>query len=133
MSTETEKRMRRREVEIFLGPMACSCAGMPSPAKMEKVSRALNLERALQKDYEGVFSVKTWNLGADEEYEEGINVLGAYLDDAGEAELAEHPVFAVRDVTPSVAVDGKLVWIGDCPEAAGYLERFGTAARSKPS
>jgi len=68
-----------RRVEIFLGPVACSCSGMPSPAKLEKIEKALN------------------------------------------------------DATPSIAVDGKITWIRDCPETADFLDRFGTTAKNKQS
>ena len=124
---------QRRSVEIFLGPTACSCSGMPSPAKLEKVERTLNLRSGLEEGYADVFSVRTWDLGMDGDYEEGMKVLGSYLRDAGDDELAEHLAFAVRDATPSVAVDGKLVWIRDCPSVVEILERFGTGAISKPS
>ena len=60
-----------RRVEIFLGPVACSCSGMPSPAKLEKIEKALNLKRSLEKDYGDAFKVKTWDLGDDSCYEEG--------------------------------------------------------------
>ena len=66
-----------RRVEIFLGPVACSCSGMPSPAKLEKK--------------------------------------------------------ALSDATPSIAVDGKITWIRDCPETADFLDRFGTTAKNKQS
>jgi len=123
----------RHRVEIFLGPLACSCAGMPSPAKLEKIDRSLRLISGLEENCGDVFSVKTWDLGTDEDYEEGIQVLGRYLREAENEELADHLAFAVKDATPSVAVDEKLVWIRDCPSVVEILERFGTGAISKPS
>ena len=122
-----------RKVEIFLGPMACSCSGMPSPAKLEKVDGALNLRRSIEKEYGDAFQVKTWDLGEDSNYEEGLKLLGDYLRDAGEGELADRLAFAVNDATPSVAVDGKLVWIRDCPDMGDFLERCETAVRSETS
>jgi len=77
----------RRRVEIFIGPIACSCAGGPSPARQEKLTRALALKNALEKD--GRFDVRAWRLGEDEEYEEGIRALRT--------------------------VDGKLEYLGDAP------------------
>ncbi|HEY5527386.1 MAG TPA: hypothetical protein VIK02_07385 [Candidatus Anoxymicrobiaceae bacterium] len=122
-----------RRVEIFLGPVACSCSGMPSPAKLEKIEKALNLKRSLEKDYGDAFKVKTWDLGDDSCYEEGLKVLARYLREAGEIELAAGLAFAVNDATPSIAVDGKITWIRDCPETADFLDRFGTTAKNKQS
>jgi len=122
----------RRRVEIFLGPMACSCSGMPSPAKLEKIDSALILKRSIEKDYGDAFQIKTWDLGDDSSYEEGLKLLERYLRDTGETDLAEGLAFAINDATPSVAVDGKLVWIRDCPVIDDFLDRFGTVARSTP-
>ena len=114
----------RHRVEIFLGPLACSCAGMPSPAKLEKIDRSLRLISGLEENCGDVFSVKTWDLGTDEDYEEGIQVLGRYLREAENEELADHLAFAVKDATPSVAVDGKLIWVHDCPDMEDFMERI---------
>ena len=125
--------MVKKRAEIFLGPMACSCSGMPSPAKLQKIDIALNLRRSIEKDYGDAFQVKTWDLGDDSCYEKGLKLLGDYLRAAGEAELADRLAFAVNDATPSVAVDGKLVWIRDCPDMCDFLERCETAVRSETS
>lgn len=109
----------RRRVEIFIGPIACSCAGGPSPARQEKLTRALALKNALEKD--GRFDVRAWRLGEDEEYEEGIRALRTYLEGAGEDELAENLGFSVNNATPSVAVDGKLEYLGDAPTTERFL------------
>lgn len=103
-----------RKVEIFIGYIACSCAGGPSPAKQEKITRAFALEGAL-KEMGDRFEVRTWRLGDDDEYEEGTAALRTYLREAGEEELADRLAFALNDATPSVALDGKLMWIRDCP------------------
>jgi len=106
--------MVKRRVEIFIGPTACSCAGGPSPARQEKIAKAF----ALKSDLEGMVDrcdVRTWRLGDDEDYEEGLVILGGYLREAGEGELADRLAFALNDATPSVALDGKLVWVRDCP------------------
>ena len=94
-----------RKVEIFLGPMACTCSGMPSPAKLEKIDRAINLRRSIEKDHGDAFQIKTWDLGDDSSYEEGLKLLGRYLRDAGDTDLADRLAFAVNDATPSVAVE----------------------------
>ena len=124
---------QRRLVEIFLGPMACSCSGMPSPAKLQKIDSALTLRRFLEKEQQDTFQVKTWDLGDESIYEEGLRLLRDYLRDGGEGDLADRLAFAINDATPSIAVDGKIAWIRDCPETADFMDRFGTAAKSKQS
>ena len=121
----------KRYVEIFIGPIPCSCAGGPSPARQQKIGMAFALKSAFENDER--FEVRTWKLGDDSSYEEGLKLLGEYLRDAGESEIADRLAFAVNSATPSVAVDGKLVWIRDCPDVADLLERFGTAVRRDTS
>jgi hypothetical protein len=119
---------RRAKVELFLGPIAATCAGGPTPAKQEKITKAFALRTELEKRHSDRFEVVTWDLGKDEEYDEGLRHLGRYLLEAGEDEAAEANAFAINVTTPSVAVQGELVWIGDCPtvdeliEWAGFLE-----------
>lgn len=103
----------KRHVEIFIGPIPCSCAGGPSPARQEKLARALALKYALE--HEDVFDVRTWMLGDDGDYEEGLRTLRRYLDRAGEEELAANLAFTVNTATPSVVVDGQLRYLGDAP------------------
>ena len=100
-------------VEIFIGPIPCSCAGGPSPARQEKITRAFALKSALEKD-DG-FDMRTWMLGEDGDYDEGLRTLRRYLDRAGEEELASNLAFTVNTATPSVAVDGQLRYLGDAP------------------
>lgn len=106
--------MVKRRVEIFIGPAACSCAGGLSPAKQDKIARAFALKSALR-GISDRFEIRTWRLGDDEDYEEGLATLVGYLRDAGEEDLADRLAFALNDATPSVALDGKLVWVRDCP------------------
>lgn len=103
-----------RKVEIFIGPISCSCAGGPTPAKQEKITRAFTLDGAL-KEMGDRFDVRTWRLGDDGDYEEGMAILRRYLSEAGEEELAGRLAYALGAATPSVAVNGKLAWIRDCP------------------
>jgi len=110
----------KRHVEIFIGPIACSCAGGPSPAKQEKITRALALEGTL-KEMGDRFDVHTWRLGDDDDYEEGMAALRKYLREAGEEELADRLAFALNDATPSVALDRKLMWVRDCPTVEELL------------
>jgi hypothetical protein len=117
----------RRRVEIFIGPIACTCAGGPSPARQEKITRAFALEGAL-KEMSDRFDVRTWRLGDDRDYEEGMASLRRYLHSAGEEELSDRLAFVVNDVTPAVAIDGKLMWVRDCPaaeELSSYAEDSG--------
>jgi hypothetical protein len=106
--------MVKRRVEIFIGPTACSCAGGLSPARQEKITRAFELESALR-GMSDRFEIRTWRLGDEEDYEEGLAALGGYLREAGEGDLADKLAFAVNDMTPAVALDGKLIRFRDCP------------------
>ncbi len=112
----------KRHVEIFIGPIACSCAGGPSPARQEKITRAFALNSALEKDDE--FDVRAWMLGEDDDYEEGMRALRGYLERAGEEELASNLAFAVNSATPSVAIDGRLVYLGEAPTPEQLLARL---------
>jgi hypothetical protein len=111
----------KRYVEIFIGPIACSCAGGPSPAKQEKIALAFALKNALEKE-EG-FDVRTWRLGEDDDYEEGMRTLTVYLEKAGEEELAANLSFAVNSATPSVAVEGRLEYLAEVPTPERFLAR----------
>lgn len=106
--------MAKNKVEIFIGPTACSCAGGLSPAKQEKIARAFALESALR-GMSDRFEIRTWRLGGEEDYEVGLAALGRYLREASEVDLADRLAFTLNDATPSVALNGKLVWIRDCP------------------
>ncbi len=110
-------------VEIFIGPIACTCAGGPTPARQEKITRALALKAALEKD--AGFEVRAWMLGEDADYEEGMRALRGYLEGAGETELAENLAFSLNSATPSVAVDGELKYIGEVPAAELFFEEAG--------
>ena len=62
-----------------MGPIACSCAGGPTPARQEKFTHAFLLKRALEKEYADSFEVTVVNLGDEREYEEGITRLKRYV------------------------------------------------------
>lgn len=111
--------LAKRHVEIFIGPIACSCAGGPSPARQEKITRAITLKSALEKDDE--FDVRAWMLGEDADYEEGMRTLRGYLERAGEEELAANLGFAVNSATPSVAVEGRLEYLAEVPTSERFL------------
>lgn len=106
--------MKKKRVDIFIGPIACTCAGGPSPAKQEKITKAFTLKNALKKEPVR-FEVFTWNLGEDDKYGEGFELLRKYLLDSGKRELSENLAFSINNATPSVAVDGDIVNSNDIP------------------
>ncbi len=112
----------RTRVELFLGPIAATCAGGPTPAKQEKITKAFALRTELETRHPDRFEVITWDLGRDEDYEKGLKRLGRYLLEAGEDDAAEAVAFAVNVATPAVAVHSELVWIGDCPTVDELIE-----------
>lgn len=111
-------------VDIFIGPIACTCAGGPTPARQEMISRAFALQRELESTDER-FEVRTWRLGDESDYAEGIALLGRYLLEAGEDELAGHLAYSLNEATPAVAVDGRLVAVRRCPGIDELLEPGG--------
>jgi hypothetical protein len=102
-----------KRVEIFIGPIACTCAGGPTPARQEKITRAFALKSALESD--PTCEVRVWMLGEDADYNEGMRALRRCLEEAGETELAENLAFSLNSATPSVAVDGRLICLADVP------------------
>ena len=63
-----------------------------------------------------------WDLGDDTVYDDALKVLARYLREAGETEFADRVAFALNSFTPSLAVDGRLLWINDCPDERELLE-----------
>lgn len=82
---------------------------------------AFALKSALEKE-EG-FDVRTWRLGEDDDYDEGMRKLRVYLEKAGEEELAANLAFAVNSAKPSVAVEGRLEYLGEAPSPERLLAR----------
>ena len=118
--------MAKRKVEIFIGPIACSCAGGLTPAKQEKVTRALVLKSALERNHSDKYDVEYFDLGDDAAYDESLKLLRRRLEEAGEHERAAGAAYSIKDITPAIAVDGKLEWTGDAPEADEFLRRYST-------
>jgi|GEM_PF-1054878 hypothetical protein len=110
-------KARKPRVEIFLGPLAATFVGGLPPARQESISRAYALRRELENVYEESIDVRTWDLGTDADYTEGLRRLALYLGDAGDDRFSSHAAFSINYITPAVAVNCKLVSIGDCPEA----------------
>ena len=117
--------MEKTKVEIFMGPTACSCAGGPTPARQEKLTRAFLLKRALEKEHADSFEVTVVNLGDEREYEEGITRLKRYIGEAGEGQGEDGIAFSLDSVTPAVSVDGRLISLGDCPSVGDFMENEG--------
>jgi hypothetical protein len=67
--------------------------------------------------------VRTWRLGEDDDYEEGVRTLRGYLERAVEEELAANLAFAVNGATASVAVEGRLEYLAEVPTPERFLAR----------
>lgn len=109
-------------VEIFIPPTSCQCGAHPTPARQEKIGRALALCRYLQ----GIETIdlEVCDLGDDVACSDGMRRLSALLREAGESELSARAAYAMNEITPSVAVDGKLVCIKDCPTSDAFDEEY---------
>jgi len=103
-----------QRVDIFFGSFLCSCAGGVSQAKQEKITKAFSLARELKKNNN--FEVHTWRLGDKGDYEKGISLLKDYLINSGEEDLAKDLTFSLNSVTPAVALNGRVIGLGDVPE-----------------
>jgi hypothetical protein len=114
-----------REVEIFLGPMACSCSGVFDLRDQEKHSRAEMLIAALRERPEEV-ELRVFDPSEDSAYAEYVKRLRGYLRQAGEEELADRIAFSLKQITPAVAVDGRLECFGAVPPTEEFLERLST-------
>jgi hypothetical protein len=73
--------------------------------------------------------VAVWDLGRDEQYHEGLGLLRDYLREAGRSELADRVAYAVNSVTPSVVVNGRLIYLNDCPGVDEFLRVVKGSAR----
>ena len=110
------------EVEIFLGPMACSCSGVFSLRDQERHSRAEMLIAALGQQPQ--VKLRVYDPSEDGAYAEYMKKLRGYLRQAGEDEIADRIAFSLKQVTPAIAVDGKLEYLGSVPEAAELVEHL---------
>jgi hypothetical protein len=112
-----------RRVEIFLGPMACSCSGVFDLRDQEKHSRTEMLIASLRERQDEV-ELRVFDPSEDGAYAEYMKKLRSYLRQAGEGELADRIAFSLKQITPAVAVDGKLECIGSVPSAGEFLDRL---------
>lgn len=112
-----------RKVEIFLGPMACSCSGVFSLRDQEKHSQAEMLIAALRERPSEV-ELLVFDPSEDSAYAEYIKKLKGYLRQAGEDALADRIAFSLKQVTPAVSVDGRLEFMGTVPPTAEFLDRL---------
>jgi len=109
-----------KRVEVFLGPVACSCSGVFSLRDQEKHSRAEMLIAALR-ERPGEVDVRVYDPSEDSAYAEYMKKLKGYLRRAGEDELADRAAFSLKQITPAIAVDGRLEYFGSVPEIAQLL------------
>jgi len=112
-----------KKVEIFLGPMACSCSGVFSLRDQEKHSRAEMFIAALRECADEV-ELRVFDPSEDSAYAEYIKKLKGYLRQAGEEELADRISFSLKQITPAVAVDGRLECFGAVPPMEEFLKRL---------
>jgi hypothetical protein len=112
-----------RKIEIFLGPMACSCSGVFLLRDQEKHSRAEMLIAALRERQDEVV-LRVFDPSEDGAYAEYMKKFRSYLRQAGEGELADRIAFSLKQITPAIAVDGKLECIGSVPPADEFLDRL---------
>jgi hypothetical protein len=115
----------RKKVEIFLKPPACACTGaITSLAEQEKYSRAELLLDILE-DHPDKVETQAYYLVDGSSYGEVLKLLASYLRDAGEEEFADRVAFSIKYVTPSIAIDGKLKYIGEAPDIDKFLDEIG--------
>ncbi len=67
--------------------------------------------------------LRVFDPSEDGAYAEYMKKLGGYLRPAGEDELADRIAFSLKQITPAVAVDGRLECTGNVPAAAELLDR----------
>lgn len=113
--------MDKKTVEIFIGPIACNCAGGPAPAVQEKITKAYALKGGLEK-MKDRFEVRVYRMDDDSDYDEASRLLTDYLKKTGEGDLMERPGFQIVSATPAVAVDETLVCFTDVPTLEGFLD-----------
>jgi len=109
-----------KRVEVFLGPVACSCSGVFSLRDQEKHSRAEMLITALR-DRPDDIELRVYDPSEDNAYAEYMKKLKGYLRQVGEEEFADRIAFSLKQVTPAIAVDGILECYGSVPEIKGFL------------
>jgi len=118
-----------KRVEVWPGPVAHDCSGIGTPRDQEKQSRLSRIMRVLENDYARSVQLVPYNIFDDAQYAEALQVLGRYLRKRGEEELADRVAFSVRQVTPAIAVDGELLYVGNAPELADFLVEPGLEVR----
>lgn len=112
-----------KKVEVFLGPVACSCSGVFSLRDQEKHSRAEMLIAALR-DRPDVIELRVYDPSEDNAYAEYMKKLKGYLRQAGEDELADRIAFSLKQITPAIAVNGILECYGSVPCTGEFLDRL---------
>ena len=116
-----------KTVEVFPGPVACDCSGIGTPRDQEKQSRLSRIIQVLESDYASKVEVIQHDIFDDAQYAEALQLLARYLRQRGEDDLADRVAFSVRRVTPAIAVNGELVYVGNAPELPEFLDELGLA------
>ncbi len=111
----------RKIVEIFPGPVACDCSGIGTPRDQEKQSRLSRIINLLETEYADRVELVHRNIFDDAQYAESLRILARYLREKGDEDLADRVAFSVRQVTPAIAVDGELLYVGNAPELPDFL------------
>ncbi|MEW6553940.1 MAG: hypothetical protein AB1384_06610 [Actinomycetota bacterium] len=111
-----------RKAEVFLGPVACLCSGVFDLRDQEKHSLAEMLIAALRERADQV-ELRVFNPSEDSAYAEYVRKLRGYLRQAGEDDLADRIAFSLEQITPAIAVDGRLDCFGTVPPVDEFLER----------
>jgi hypothetical protein len=103
--------------------MACSCSGVFSLRDQEKHSRAEMLIAALR-ERAGEVELQVFDPSEDSAYAEYIKKLKGYLREAGEDGLADRIAFSLKQITPAVAVGGRLECFGTVPPIDEFLDKL---------
>ncbi len=117
-----------KRIEVWPGPIAFDCSGIGTPRDQEKQSRLSRIIHVLETDHAGRVELVQRNIFDDTQYAEALQILARYLRRRGEDDLADRVSFSVRQVTPTIAVDGELRYVGNAPELAEFLAELGLGA-----
>ncbi len=109
------------KIEVWPGPVAVDCSGVGTPRDQEKQSRLSQLVHILQTEYPDRVELVIRDIFDDAHYSESLYVLRRYLRQRGDEDLADRVAFSVRQVTPAIAVDGELRYVGNAPAPGDFF------------
>ncbi len=121
------------KVEVWPSPVAVDCSGIGTPRDQEKQSRLSRIMHILATEYPDRVELVTRNIFDDAQYAESLQVLARYLRQRGDEDLADRVAFSVRQVTPAIAVDGELRYVGNAPAPGDFLEELALEAMPETS